>query len=165
MKSANEMLPVDGRPEVPHQEWGSLIKVAAREVFELMIGCTLTTPEAAVEENFTVTSMVGLAGKLTGVMSVRCGPEAAIRITSRMLGVEVNHGGAEMTDALGEVCNMVAGNFKNKISGLGDDCMLSVPTVIVGSNYCVHSLADSPAIYVSLLFEKFPIAISLQIHS
>jgi chemotaxis protein CheX len=73
--------------------------------------------------------------------------------------------GAEMTDALGEVCNMVAGNFKNKISGLGDGCMLSPPTVVTGSDYSMRSLADSPAVELSLLFEGMPIVISLQIHS
>lgn len=32
-----------------------------------------------------------------------------------------------MADALGEVCNMVAGNFKNKIAGLAEGGMLSPP--------------------------------------
>jgi len=45
-------------------------------------------------------------------------------------GVEAEKVGPEISDALGEVCNMIAGNFKNKISGLSEGCMLSVPTVI-----------------------------------
>ena len=47
-----------------------------------------------------------------------------------------------MWDALGEICNMVAGNFKNKVSGLGNGCMLSVPTVITGRDYHCHSLGE-----------------------
>ncbi len=70
-----------------------------------------------------------------------------------------------MSDALGEICNMVAGNFKNKISGMGDGCMLSPPTVITGTDYSTHSLADSPGLELRLLFENLPIIISLQIHS
>ena len=70
-----------------------------------------------------------------------------------------------MADALGEISNMVAGNFKNKIAGLGDGCMLSPPTVITGSNYDLHSLADSPGLQVRMLFEDMPIEITLQIHS
>ena len=166
MKSPNEMLTGNGHPEYGiREEWAPLMELAAREVFELMLGSTLTSPETAVEDNLSITSMVGLAGKLCGVMSVRCGAEAAMRMTSRMLGIEVNHAGPELSDALGEVCNMVAGNFKNKVSGLGDGCLLSVPTVIIGSDYCIHSLADSPAVQVSLLFEERPIVITLQIHS
>jgi chemotaxis protein CheX len=82
-----------------------------------------------------------------------------------MLGVTVDKAGPEMADALGEISNMVAGNFKNKIAGLGDGCMLSPPTVITGSNYDLHSLADSPGLQVRMLFEDMPIEITLQIHS
>jgi chemotaxis protein CheX len=86
-------------------------------------------------------------------------------MTSKMLGVALDKVGPDVSDALGEVCNMVAGNFKNKIAGLAESCMLSPPTVITGSDYSLHSLADSPGIEVSLLFEGMPIVISLQIHS
>jgi chemotaxis protein CheX len=70
-----------------------------------------------------------------------------------------------MSDALGEISNMVAGNFKNKISGLGDGCMLSPPTVITGTDYSMYSLADSPALEVRVMFENMLVAITLQIHS
>jgi len=70
-----------------------------------------------------------------------------------------------MWDAAGEVCNMVAGNFKNKIAGLGDGCMLSVPTVITGTDYNMHSLADSGKLRANMVFEGSPLLISLEIHS
>jgi chemotaxis protein CheX len=79
--------------------------------------------------------------------------------------VELDKVGPELADALGEVCNMVAGNFKNKVAGLAEGCMLSPPTVVTGSDYSLHSLADFPALDVSLLFEGMPVVISLQIHS
>jgi chemotaxis protein CheX len=161
MKSPNEVLAADHR----HEEWIPLMEVAAREVFELMLGCKLTVPKTPSDTNLDITSMVGLAGKPCGVFSVCCDGKSAALMTSKMLGVDVDKVGAEMSDALGEVCNMVAGNFKNKISGLGEGCMLSPPTVITGSDYSMHSLADSPALELNLLFESMPIVISLQIHS
>jgi len=106
-----------------------------------------------------------LAGQLCGVLSVRCGNKAAALMASKMLGVELDKVGAEVSDAIGEVCNMVAGNFKNKIAGLAEGCMLSPPTVITGSDYSLHSMAESPGLEINLLFENMPIAISLQIHS
>ncbi len=86
-------------------------------------------------------------------------------MTSKMLGVTLDKVGPEVADALGEVCNMVAGNFKNKIAGLGEGCMLSPPTVISGSDYNLHSQADLQALEVRLLFESMPILISLRIQS
>ena len=86
-------------------------------------------------------------------------------MTSKMLGVALDKVGPEVADAFGEVCNMVAGNFKNKIAGLAEGCMLSPPTVITGSDYSLHSMAESPGLEINLLFENMPLAISLQIHS
>lgn len=112
-----------------------------------------------------VTAMVGLAGQLCGVLSVRCEDKAAALMTSKMLGLEPAKVGPDVSDAVGEICNMVAGNFKNKIAGLGDGCLLSPPTVITGRDYNLRSLADFPVVEVRLLFEGLPIVISLRLHS
>ena len=148
-----------------HENWPALLEVATREVFELMLGCQLTLAVAADESTLDVTAMVGLAGQLCGVLSVRCSGKAAALMTSKMLGVALDKIGSEVADALGEVCNMVAGNFKNKIAGLAEGCMLSPPTVITGSDYTLRSQADSPALEVRLLLEELLIVISLQVHS
>jgi chemotaxis protein CheX len=161
MKSANELLAANGHRET----WVPLLEMATREVFELMLGCQLTLPTTPEEPTPEVTAMVGLAGQLCGVLSVCCGNKAAALMASKMLGVELDKVGAEVSDALGEVCNMVAGNFKNKIAGLAEGCMLSPPTVITGSDYSLHSMAESPGLEINLLFENMPLAISLQIHS
>jgi chemotaxis protein CheX len=148
-----------------HETWAPLLELAAREVFQLMLGSDLSLPTAEVNLPPGVTSMVGLAGQLCGVLSVHCDEKAASLMTAKMLGLPVDNVSAQMSDALGEISNMVAGNFKNKISGLGDGCMLSPPTVVTGSDYTTYSLADSPALEVRLLFEGMPLIISLQIHS
>jgi chemotaxis protein CheX len=147
------------------EAWPALMELATREVFQLMLGCELTQPAEEAIASPSVTSMVGLAGKLCGVMSVHCDDKAAALMTSKMLGVPLDNVGADISDALGEICNMVAGNFKNKISGLSDGCMLSPPTVVMGSNYSTYAMADSPALQVRVLFEGRPVIISLQIHS
>jgi chemotaxis protein CheX len=130
-----------------------------------MLGCRLTVPATAEDPTAEVTAMVGLAGQLCGVLSVRCDNEAAALMTSKMLGVELDKVGPEVSDALGEVCNMVAGNFKNKIAGLAEGCLLSPPTVVTGSDYSLHSMTEFPELELRLLFERMPIVISLQIHS
>lgn len=150
--------------------WGPVLEMAAREVFELMLGCQLqgcqlTTGESSSEEPKNITAMVGLAGKLCGLLSIRCNTKSSTIMASKMLGVDPAQIRLEMCDAFGEICNMVAGNFKNKISGLGEGCMLSVPTVITGNDYSLHSLIDSPALEVRLLFEGRPLVITLQINN
>jgi len=144
--------------------WLPTLQLSMSEVFELMLACPLETPaEPSVEEGLDITSMVGLAGQLCGILSIRCSAKSAARMASRMLGIDTEKAGQEMWDAVGEICNMVAGNFKNKISGLGDGCMLSVPTVITGADYAVHSMVDDN-VHVTFLFEGEPVVLTLQIH-
>jgi chemotaxis protein CheX len=161
MKATNDLLAIDGG----HANWVPLLEMAAREVFELMLGCQLSESPAVDESTLDVTAMVGLAGRMCGLLSVRCNGKAAALMASKMLGVPLGKVGSEVADAMGEVCNMIAGNFKNKVSGLAEGCMLSPPTVITGSNYSLHSLADSPAVEIRMMFEQLPLVISLQIHS
>jgi chemotaxis protein CheX len=152
-------------PEDLGLEWSPVLELASREVFELMLSSQLAVAAAPATEDMSVTAMVGLAGVLSGLMKVRCGEKAAALMASKMLGMELDQVGAEIADALGEVCNMVAGNFKNKISGLGDGCMLSPPSVVTGADYEVHSRSDNPTLAIAFLFETLPVAISLHIHA
>jgi len=162
MMPANPMLDVAAHR---HDEWVPLLEQAAREVFELMLGSRLTASVPNESLPLEVTSMVGLAGQLSGVLSLRCQTRAAALMASRMLGVDLDKIGPEISDAIGEVGNMVAGNFKNKITGLAEGCMLSPPTIVTGSDYTLHSLSDTPALEVKLMFENMPIVICLEIHS
>jgi chemotaxis protein CheX len=160
MNSPKEALGASSR-----EAWAPLLELATREVFQLMLGCELALPTEEISPPSGVTSMVGLAGQLCGVLSVHCDQKAGALMTSKMLGVPLDKVGPEMSDALGEISNMVAGNFKNKISGLSDGCMLSPPTVVTGSDFSTYSLSDNPALETRLLFEGMPLIISLQIHS
>jgi len=161
MKSINEML----ESSKGHQEWIPLLEVAASEVFELMLGCKLAPLPDSTAEEFDITSMVGLAGQVCGMLSIRCSQKAATVMASKMLGTAPGPFGPEVQDAFGEIANMVAGNFKNKVSGLGDACMLSVPTVITGKDFSVHALSDTAGLEFRFLFEDMPVVITLEIHS
>jgi chemotaxis protein CheX len=132
-----------------------------------MVGEPVSLQEnAATEGGNDTTAMVGLAGAICGVLSIRCSASSAAGIASKMLGEPVQSAEciAQQLDALGEVCNMVAGNFKARVEGLGEQCMLSVPTVITGQDYCLHSLADDDRLDVALLFQGEPVILRLEVH-
>jgi chemotaxis protein CheX len=109
--------------------------------------------------------MVGMAGALCGMTTIRCSAETAIRLASKMAGDEAAKDPNIVSDALGELCNMVAGNFKAKVSSLADHCMLSVPTVISGDNYAIQAAEPSDALVVPLALDGASIRISLVIQS
>ena len=148
------------------QAWLPLLSRAAEEVFEIMLGTVLQTSDAAdmpAGEHFT--AMVGLAGSLRGVVTFFCGAPSARLIGSRMLGPEIACTEDQVCDAIGEICNMVAGNFKNKLIGLDKSCLLSVPAVVTGNAYRFHSLAGGESLQTILLLEGAPLVIRLDIHA
>ena len=119
---------------------------------------------AAVAENDEFTALVGLAGSLCGMLSIRCANQSARIMASLMLGMPPEEVNDDSWDALGEVANMIAGNFKGKLSGIGNHCMLSVPTIIVGSDYETRSLGPGKTLQAVFEFDSKPLWVTLELH-
>lgn len=94
-------------------------------------------------------------------MVSRRGAASALRKRCLAFGADLDKVGPEMADDLGEVRNMVAGNFKNKIAGLAEGCMLPPPPAITGSDDDLQSLSSSPVLELRLWFEDLPVVISV----
>jgi len=148
------------------ENWLPVLELAVEEVFEIMLGCRVKPVSQAEHHPSTeFTAMVGLAGALCGILTVCCDKETARELAKCMLGPEIADSEEEVSDALGEICNMIAGNFKNKLAGADGQCMLSVPTVIKGEEYTCYSLADGEQLETVMLFGGAPVAVRLQLHS
>ena len=149
----------------PHRAWDKHMEDSTAEVFEMMVGVPITLmADAGSTPEGDISGMIGLAGSLCGVLSIRCTQVAAGKIAYRMLGGS-DDSASSMRDALGEICNMVAGNLKTKIPGLADSCMLSVPTVVSGENYELYTMVDGERFQIAMNFEEHPIWITLSLHN
>lgn len=151
----------------PHPEnWLPVLELSAQEVFEIMLGCTANpAKDDSPPTSRDFTAMVGLAGALCGILTVCCSSEAAAQVATRMLGPDIASSEDQVWDAMGELCNMIGGNFKNKLAGMDGRCMLSVPTVVTGGEYSFHSLAEGDAVNTVLILDTHPIEIRLELHS
>jgi chemotaxis protein CheX len=148
------------------EDWLPILELAIKEVFEIMLGSQVQ-PKADPEFKMAhgeFTAMVGLAGALCGVLTVCCNAQTAGGIAKSMLG-DTAENEEQVADALGEICNMIAGNFKNKLAGTDERCMLSVPSVITGGEYVFRSLADGTCLETILRFKEAPVVVRLQLHS
>jgi chemotaxis protein CheX len=150
----------------PDASWPMLLEVGAKEVFQIMLQTELKNLPHVEELSVTgdVTAMVGLAGALCGVMTIRCDTHTAEKMAGRMLGSVGLVSPNDIPDAIAEVCNMVAGNFKSKITQLAENCMLSVPTVIRGHDYEMVTIADGDHIAIGLSYDSEPIWFCLAVH-
>ena len=146
--------------------WKAVLEMASVEVFELMAGAhPEVISQFAAAPQGGQTAMVGLAGALCGMTTLRCSKATASKLASLMLGDDAASNPATSRDALGELCNMIAGNFKAKISNLADSCMLSVPTVITGEDYVMETVEPSTGLTLTLSFDGQPLWISLVTHA
>lgn len=106
------------------------------ETFALMLGCGCRrVPEAKLDGEASLIAVVGFGGILSGACVVRCSTQAAMKMAACMTGTEFTAVDATVQDAIGEVCNIVAGSWKSKIPELASNCGLSVPAVIAGTEY------------------------------
>ena len=139
----------------PRDLWSAVLQETIVEVFLTMVGTTVTTAPTDVPlATAQLTGIVGIAGAIRANFILQCSHAASAKLSSQMLGIPADDPDSKKasTDALGEICNIVAGYFKAKV-GLGDTCMLSVPTIIVGQNYKFHS---------ARMFQKLELAVSYE---
>jgi chemotaxis protein CheX len=132
---------------------------SVREVFEIMLGAPCRSEPGAAPGDAdwkveSVTAVVGFGGILTGACVFRCGADAARQIAGRMAGMEFSAVDDIVKDAIGEICNMLAGTWKSKVPDLAANCGLSVPAVITGSDYRLHVQAPEFRICRIYSFER-----------
>lgn len=113
---------------------------AVKEVFETMLGVECSSidspPPSPAPDSTSV--LIGLAGIISGSCILQIDATSSLRVASLLTGS--NETGDEIVnDALGEVCNMVAGAWKRSLPELVSSCLLSTPTVISGKDYNLHS--------------------------
>lgn len=152
----------------PEGGWSPLIESAAREVFEVMLGAKLESFEDDPALVTEMIAMVGLSGRIAGVMSFHCTAQGARRMAAKMLGPAARGNEEEdetARDAVGEICNMVAGTFKNKLGQVGNECKLSVPTIISGAECSMQANPGGTHVQMPFTFEGSPIAVSLNLRA
>ena len=160
------MMRQNTKSDVPFDAaWKPIFECAILEVFEMMAGARLElSPDNMDEPCGEQTAMVGLAGALRGMVTLRCSQSTAAGFASLMLGGTAGSNASTVRDALGELTNMIAGNFKAKISNLADSCVLSVPTVITGEDYSMSTLEPNDGFSIPLSFNSEPIWVTLVTH-
>ncbi|HHB75045.1 MAG TPA: chemotaxis protein CheX [Desulfobulbus sp.] len=113
------------------------ITEATIEVFATMIFLDITPGAPIIRKDDTLdtnlTSMIGLAGDLKGVLAVHCPAETAKGITGAMLGMDVEELDEDVKDAIGEIANMVAGGLKVALAADDIHTELAIPTTILGT--------------------------------
>ncbi len=108
--------------------------------FDTMLQCTLKRGTPFAKEHHhpenEVSGIIGLSGQAQGTVVLGLNRDAALNATEAMLlerPAEIN---SDVTDAIGELANIIAGGAKAKLEHL--QLSIGLPTVITGKGYCVQ---------------------------
>jgi chemotaxis protein CheX len=110
------------------------------ETFKMMIGIDVKMSAPIVKEtsehHYDVSGVIGLSGEAQGTIALSFSKPAALRVVSKMLGMELKIVGADLTDGIGEIANIVAGYAKQYLTEY--KVSISLPNVVIGKG---HELA------------------------
>ncbi|MFO1450020.1 MAG: chemotaxis protein CheX [Opitutaceae bacterium] len=113
-----------------------------------------------------VVGCVGFAGALNGLIYLAMSESYALETTAGILGMTVAETAAEgpdaVKDAMGEVTNMTAGGFKNVLCDLGHLCMLTLPTILRGTNVSLSAVKGAERHLFRFECGGSPIVVDLQ---
>ena len=107
----------------------------AREVFETMVFMALAQadPEDADLSNVTLLGSITFKGDMEGCLGVCCDEACARTIAANMLGMNGDEVSEEdVSDAMGEIANMVMGSVKSRIQDDVGAIEVSIPSVVQG---------------------------------
>ena len=135
---------------------------AVAEVFDLMMGMRCCpVDECPAEERQMISAVIGLAGAMSGICMLSSGEKVALHMAGILTGSSIATLNDTVKDAMGEVCNMIAGVWKAKQPSLAYGCMLSTPTVVTGTNYRLHNQRPKFRIERFYCFEGSSFAVTL----
>lgn len=106
---------------------------AVQKTFHTMLGAELKMMDAATLpfEGDHILCEIAFTGKATGTAALRLTLPTALQVAARVLGMPA----AELTDqsvindVIGELSNMVVGNFKSNLCDAGLNCKLTPPDI------------------------------------
>jgi len=112
---------------------------------------------------FDITGAIGLSGEAKGIVALSYPKVLALKITTLLLGVEVKIVGHELTDAIGELVNIVAGHAKQHLTEY--KLQISLPNVVIGSNNFARVPLGVPTIAVPFKFSMGSFAMEVGLKS
>jgi chemotaxis protein CheX len=128
------------QPPITPVEIAAIISATTEKVFTTMLGLEVQAGPVNAQATLTneegkVVCLVGFAGQWSGSGSISCSASLACAISGKLLLADYTAVNDDVLDAMGEMANMIVGNFKDEAAAALGPLSLSTPTVIYGNNF------------------------------
>lgn len=95
-----------------------------------------------------VTGVIGITGETNGTIAVTFEEGCILKIVSNMFGEEMTSLNSEVADAVGELTNMISGQARRELEGLGKVFEAAIPSVVTGKSHSITHYTDGPKIAI-----------------
>jgi chemotaxis protein CheX len=95
-----------------------------------------------------VSGVIGITGETNGTIYVTFDEPSILKIVSNMFGEEMAEINNEITDAVGELTNMISGQARRELEEIGKVFHGAIPSVISGKNHKLMPMTKGPKIAI-----------------
>ena len=111
-----------------------------------------------------VSGVIGFTGETNGTVAVTFDESCILKIVTNMFGEEMTEINNEITDAVGEITNMISGQARKELEEIGKKFQGAIPTVVTGKNHKLESMTKGPKVAIPFKTEagSFTIEVCLE---
>ena len=125
---------------------------ATINVIDIMANIQCEPGKIFIKENKTttgdITGIIGLSGVAKGSIAISFDESTILKIVANMFGENVQRIDDEISDAVGEIANMISGQARKELSGRGKYFKAAIPTIVVGKNHVIQHITGDPIIAI-----------------
>lgn len=111
-----------------------------------------------------ISGIIGMTGATKGVVVFSLSKEAAIKIVSSMLGEDYKEINDDVSDAIGEITNMISGDARRELATKGYTFEGGLPSIIIGQGHVIESITKGPTVAIPFTLDgaKFVVETSFE---
>ena len=95
-----------------------------------------------------VSGIIGFTGEQNGTVSVTFDELCILKVVSNMFGEEMKELNDEVSDAVGEITNMISGQARMELEEMGRLFHGAIPSVSTGKNHKIEYTSKGPKIAI-----------------
>ncbi len=112
-----------------------------------------------------ISGIIGLAGEgVSGCMVISFQTEAILPIVSKMLFEEITELNDDITDAVGEITNMISGGAKPELAEVGVCLEMATPITVLGKGIQIRQLSKAPVIQIPFTTAEGKFVVEAALH-
>lgn len=108
--------------------------------------CKPRLKKPMAEASGDISAVMDLYGERKGVFVLTFEKQCALGIFNRMLGLSLSHVDEQVTDAVGELANIISGAGRRRLANMGFILSASIPTVVAGDGHTIGHKIEGPRI-------------------